>query len=88
MGTLSALIVGPCVAAPLAGALLYIARSGDAVLGGAALFAMALGMGAPLVIVGVLARSAAQAWPVDGGRAPGLRGDAAGRGGIGFYRNS
>ena len=58
MGALSALIVGPCVAAPLAGALLYIARSGDAVLGGAALFAMALGMGAPLVIVGVLARSA------------------------------
>ncbi len=58
MGALSALIVGPCVAAPLAGALLYIAKSGDAVLGGAALFAMALGMGAPLVIVGVLARSA------------------------------
>ena len=58
MGALSALIVGPCVAAPLAGALLYIARSGDAVLGGAALFAMALGMGAPLIVVGVLARSA------------------------------
>ena len=58
MGALSALIVGPCVAAPLAGALLYIAKSGDAVLGGAALFTMALGMGAPLVIVGVLARSA------------------------------
>ena len=58
MGALSALIVGPCVAAPLAGALLYIAKSGDAVLGGAALFAMALGMGAPLVVVGVLARSA------------------------------
>ena len=58
MGALSALIVGPCVVVSLAGALLYIAKSGDAVLGGAALFAMALGMGAPLVIVGVLARSA------------------------------
>lgn len=58
MGALSALIVGPCVAAPLAGALLYIAKSGDAVLGGAALFTMALGMGAPLIVVGVLARSA------------------------------
>jgi thiol:disulfide interchange protein DsbD len=58
MGALSALIVGPCVAAPLAGALLYIAQTGDAVLGGAALFTMALGMGAPLIVVGVLARSA------------------------------
>ncbi len=58
MGALSALIVGPCVAAPLAGALLYIAKSGDAVLGGAALFTMALGMGVPLIVVGVLARSA------------------------------
>ncbi len=57
MGALSALIVGPCVAAPLAGALLYIARSGDAVLGGLALFAMGLGMGAPLLAVGVAARS-------------------------------
>ncbi|MFH1043826.1 MAG: protein-disulfide reductase DsbD, partial [Pseudomonadota bacterium] len=52
MGVLSALIVGPCVAAPLAGALLYIGQSGNAVLGGAALFAMALGMGAPLLAVG------------------------------------
>lgn len=57
MGALSALIVGPCVAAPLAGALLYIARSGDAVLGGVALFVMALGMGAPLIAVGVATRS-------------------------------
>ncbi|HRP96360.1 MAG TPA: protein-disulfide reductase DsbD [Rhodocyclaceae bacterium] len=57
MGVLSALIVGPCVAAPLAGALLYIAQTGDAVLGGAALFAMALGMGAPLIAVGVGSRS-------------------------------
>lgn len=52
MGALSALIVGPCVAAPLAGALLYIGQTGDAVLGGAALFTMALGMGVPLLIVG------------------------------------
>lgn len=58
MGALSALIVGPCVAAPLAGALLYIAQTGNALLGGAALFSMALGMGAPLIVVGVLARSA------------------------------
>jgi thiol:disulfide interchange protein DsbD len=57
MGALSALIVGPCVAAPLAGALLYIAQTKDAVLGGAALFAMALGMGAPLLAVGVFSRS-------------------------------
>jgi thioredoxin:protein disulfide reductase len=57
MGALSALIVGPCVAAPLAGALLYIAQTKDAVLGGAALFAMALGMGAPLIVVGVFSRS-------------------------------
>jgi len=55
MGVLSALIVGPCVAAPLAGALLYISQSGDGVLGGAALFAMALGMGVPLLAVGASA---------------------------------
>jgi len=52
MGALSALIVGPCVAAPLAGALLYISQTGDVVLGAAALFAMAWGMGVPLLIVG------------------------------------
>ncbi len=57
MGVLSAIIVGPCVAAPLAGALLYIAQTGDAALGGAALFMMALGMGAPLIAVGVATRS-------------------------------
>ncbi|MBR0567153.1 protein-disulfide reductase DsbD [Azoarcus sp. L1K30] len=57
MGILSALIVGPCVAAPLAGALLYIAQTGDAVLGGGALFVMALGMGMPLLAVGLAARS-------------------------------
>lgn len=56
MGVLSALIVGPCVAAPLAGALLYIAKTRNALLGGGALFAMGLGMGAPLVLVGVFTR--------------------------------
>lgn len=55
MGILSALIVGPCVAAPLAGALLYISQSRDVVLGGAALFAMGLGMGVPLLAVGASA---------------------------------
>ncbi|WP_022947797.1 protein-disulfide reductase DsbD [Methylohalobius crimeensis] len=55
MGVLSALIVGPCVAAPLAGALIYIGQTGDAVLGGAALFAMGLGMGLPLIAVGTSA---------------------------------
>ena len=53
MGVLSAVIVSPCVAAPLAGALLYISQTRDVVLGGGALFAMALGMGVPLVVVGV-----------------------------------
>ena len=53
MGALSAIIVSPCVAAPLAGALLYIAQTRDVALGGAALFAMALGMGAPLVVIGI-----------------------------------
>jgi thioredoxin:protein disulfide reductase len=55
IGVLSAVIVGPCVAAPLAGALLYISQSRDVVLGGTALFAMALGMGVPLMIVGATA---------------------------------
>jgi len=55
MGALSALIVGPCVAAPLAGALLYISQTGDAIFGGAALFMMALGMGVPLIVVGLSA---------------------------------
>jgi thioredoxin:protein disulfide reductase len=55
MGAVSALIIGPCVAAPLAGALLYISQSGDVVLGGSALFAMALGMGVPLLVVGASA---------------------------------
>jgi len=56
MGAISALVVGPCVAAPLAGAMLYIARTGDAWLGGWALFALGLGMGAPLLAVGLGAR--------------------------------
>lgn len=55
MGALSALIVGPCVAAPLAGALLYIGQTRDALLGGAALFVMAIGMGVPLIAVGLSA---------------------------------
>lgn len=55
MGALSAIIVGPCVAAPLAGALLYIGQTHDAVLGGVALFALALGMGAPLLLIGTSA---------------------------------
>jgi len=55
MGFLSALIVGPCVAAPLAGALVYIGQTGDAVLGGAALFFMSLGMGIPLILIGTSA---------------------------------
>jgi thiol:disulfide interchange protein DsbD len=55
MGALSAIIMGPCVAAPLAGALLYIGQTHDAVLGGVALFVMALGMGAPLLLIGTSA---------------------------------
>jgi thiol:disulfide interchange protein DsbD len=55
MGALSALIVGPCVAAPLAGALLYISQTGDVFLGGSALFAMAWGMGVPLLLMGASA---------------------------------
>ncbi|MEC5159078.1 thiol:disulfide interchange protein DsbD [Janthinobacterium sp. CG_S6] len=55
MGAISALIVGPCVAAPLAGALLYISQTRDVLVGGGALFAMALGMSVPLLLVGVSA---------------------------------
>lgn len=55
MGVLSAVIVGPCVAAPLAGALLYIGQTHNVWLGGSALFAMAMGMGVPLILVGVSA---------------------------------
>jgi thioredoxin:protein disulfide reductase len=55
MGVFSALIIGPCVTAPLAGALLYIGQTGDAVFGGAALFSLGLGMGLPLLAVGTFA---------------------------------
>ena len=55
MGFLSALIVGPCVTAPLVGALIYIAETGDAVLGGLALFSLSMGMGAPLLVIGASA---------------------------------
>ena len=55
MGALSAIIMGPCVAAPLAGALLYIGQTHDALLGGVALFALAMGMGAPLLLIGTSA---------------------------------
>jgi len=53
MGFLSALIVGPCVAPPLGGAVLFISHTGDALLGGSALFVMSLGMGMPLLLVGI-----------------------------------
>ena len=55
MGFLAALIVGPCVTAPLVGALLYISQTGDAVLGGIALFSLSMGMGAPLLAIGTSA---------------------------------
>ncbi len=54
MGFLSALIVGPCMAPPLAGALIYIGQTGDAFIGGLALFALSIGMGLPLIAVGTL----------------------------------
>lgn len=53
LGFTSALIVGPCVTAPLAGALLYIAQTGDVTLGAAALFALGLGQGLPLLAIGI-----------------------------------
>ncbi|MDI6028466.1 protein-disulfide reductase DsbD [Corticibacterium sp. UT-5YL-CI-8] len=67
MGFLSALIVGPCVTAPLAAALLYIAQTGDAWLGAAALFALGLGQGIPLIAFGTMGSQAlprAGAWMV------------------------
>ena len=57
MGAFSSLIVGPCVAAPLAAALMYIGQTGDVVLGGATLFVMGFGMGVPLLIIGASAGS-------------------------------
>ena len=55
MGSLSALIVGPCVTAPLIGALIYISLTNDFIIGGAALFSLGMGMGAPLLILGTSA---------------------------------
>ena len=55
MGVLSAIIVGPCIAPPLAGVLLYISQTGNAVLGGVALLSMGLGMGLPLLVIGASA---------------------------------
>lgn len=64
MGILSAIIVGPCVTAPLMGALIYIADTGNAVVGGTALFALSIGMGTPLLLIG----TSAQRWlPKAGG---------------------
>jgi thiol:disulfide interchange protein DsbD len=57
MGAISALIVGPCVAAPLAGALVYISQTRDVLVGGSALFAMAMGMSVPLLLMGISAGS-------------------------------
>lgn len=57
MGALSALIVSPCVAAPLAGALIYIGQTHDVLLGGIGLFALGLGMGVPLLLLGASAGS-------------------------------
>jgi len=52
MGSLSALVVSPCISAPLAGALIYLSTTGDALLGGAALLMLGLGMGVPLLVIG------------------------------------
>ena len=68
MGALSALIVGPCVAAPLAGALIYISQTRDVLVGGSALFAMAAGMSIPLLLVGISAGTLlprAGAWMIE-----------------------
>ena len=51
-GALSSLVVSPCITAPLAGALIYISNTGDIVLGGSALFSLAIGMGALLLLIG------------------------------------
>ena len=69
MGFLSALIVGPCVAPPLAGALVYIGQTGDAFLGGMALFVMSLGMGIPLLLIGL---GAGKLMPKPGGWMEGI----------------
>jgi thiol:disulfide interchange protein DsbD len=70
MGALSALIVSPCVAAPLAGALIYISQTQNVVLGGVALFALSIGMGVPLLLIGA---SAGQLIPKAGAWMNGVR---------------
>lgn len=70
MGALSALIVGPCVAGPLAGALIYISQSRDVLLGGLALFSMAIGMSVPLLLTGA---SAGALLPKAGGWMTGVK---------------
>jgi thioredoxin:protein disulfide reductase len=68
MGGLSALIVSPCVSAPLAGALLFISQTRDVALGGFALFALSIGMSVPLLLIGASAGSLlprAGAWMID-----------------------
>ncbi len=70
MGALSALIVSPCVAAPLAGALIYISQTQNVVLGGIALFALSIGMGVPLLLIGA---SAGQILPKTGAWMNGVR---------------
>jgi thiol:disulfide interchange protein DsbD len=67
MGAISALIIGPCVAAPLAGTLVYISQTKDVFIGGLALFSMAMGMSVPLLLIGLSAGSLlpkAGAWMV------------------------
>ncbi len=59
MGVLSALIVGPCVAAPIAGVLIYISESGSPLFGGLALFCLSMGMGTPLLAIGFMPRAGA-----------------------------
>lgn len=75
LGFTSALIVGPCVTAPLAGALIYIAQTADVALGAGALFALGLGQGLPLLAIGVLGARAlprSGAWMVEVKRIFGL----------------
>ena len=80
MGALSSLIVTACVAPPLVAALAVIGQSGDVFRGGAALFALSLGMGAPLLLVGASAgRLLPKAGAVDGHRQAGVRRDDARR---------
>ena len=54
MGALSSLVISPCISAPLVGGLLYISQTQDALLGGLALLSLGLGMGVPLMVVGVV----------------------------------